>query len=76
MTDEKEARIEARARADVKSLCERGEASLKDHAHAVQYLRGVWFDHLSEAEVEEFVCKEIRKLEPSVTAPAKEPVRV
>jgi hypothetical protein len=71
MTDEKQARIEARARADVKSLYKRGEASLKDHAHAVKYLRGVWFDYLTEAEVEEFVCKEIRKLEPSVIQPAE-----
>jgi hypothetical protein len=71
MTDDKKARIEARARADIKSLYERGNASLRDHAHAVQYLRGVWFDYLSEAEVEEFVCKEIRKLEPSVIQPAE-----
>ena len=65
MTDEKQTRLEARARIDIRKFYERGEVTLEDHAHAVQYLRGVWFDHLSDAEIVDFICKEIRKLEPT-----------
>ena len=69
MTDEKQARLEARARIDIRKLYERGEITLKDHASAVGYLRGVWFNHLSDAEIEDFICKEIRKLEPPQSNP-------
>jgi len=71
MTDEKQARLEARARLDIKNLYEKGEISLKEHATAARYLRGVWFDHLSEIEIEDFICKEIRKLEPPVINPGE-----
>ena len=70
MTDEKQARLEARARIDIRKLYEKGEITLKDHASAVGYLRGVWFDHLSDAEIEDFICREIRKLEPPTIQPA------
>ena len=69
MTDEKQARLEARARIDIRKLYEKGEITLKDHASAVGYLRGVWFDHLSDAEIEDFICREIRKLELSQSNP-------
>ena len=69
MTDEKQARLEARARIDIRKLYERGEITLKDHASAVGYLRGVWFDYLSDAEIEDFICREIRKLELSQSNP-------
>jgi hypothetical protein len=52
MADEKQARLEARARIDIRKLYERGEITLKDHASAIGYLRGVWFDHLSDIEIE------------------------
>jgi hypothetical protein len=71
MTDEKQARLEARARIDIRKLYERGEITLKDHASAVAYLRGVWFDHLSDAEIEDFICREISKLEVSTIKPAE-----
>jgi hypothetical protein len=71
MTDEKQARLEARARIDIRKLYERGEITLKDHASAIGYLRGVWFDHLSDAEIEDFICKEIRNLEPPVINPTE-----
>jgi len=71
MADEKQARLEARARIDIRKLYERGEITLKDHASAVGYLRGVWFDHLSDTEIEDFICTEIRKLEPSTIQPAE-----
>ena len=70
MTDEKQARLEARARIDIRKLYEKGEITLKDHASAVGYLRGVWFDHLSDAEIEDFICREIRKLEPPTQPPS------
>ena len=68
MTDEKQARLEARARIDIRKLYEKGEITLKDHASAVGYLRGVWFDHLSD-EIEDFICREIRNLELSQSNP-------
>jgi len=73
MTDEKQARLEARASIDIRKLYERGEITLKDHASAVGYLRGVWFDHLSDAEIEDFICREIRKLEPQQSNPPNNP---
>ena len=71
MTDEKQARLEARARIDIRKLYETGKITLKDHASAVGYLRGVWFDHLSDAEIDDFICSEIRKLELSTIPPAE-----
>ena len=71
MTDEKQARLEARARIDIRTLYEKGEITLKDHASAVGYLRGVWFDHLSDAEIDDFICREIRELELSRNPPAE-----
>ena len=71
MADEKQARLEARARIDIKKLYERGEITLKDHASAIGYLRGVWFDHLSDIEIEDFLCREIRKLESSEPQPGE-----
>ena len=71
MTDEKQARLEARARLDIRKLYEKGEITLKDHASAVGYLRGVWFDHLSDAEIDDFICREIRELELSRNPPAE-----
>jgi hypothetical protein len=62
---------EARARLDIRKLYEGGKITLKDHASAVGYLRGVWFDHLSDIEIEDFICREIRKLEPSTNQPAE-----
>jgi hypothetical protein len=36
-----------------------------------KYLKGVWFDHLPDAEIEDFICKEIGKLD----SPAAYPTR-
>ncbi len=71
MADEKQARLEARARLDIRKLYERGEITLKDHASAFGYLRGVWFEHLSDTEIEDFICREIRELDPSRIQPAE-----
>lgn len=70
MADEKQARLEERARMDIRKLYERGDITLKDHASAVGYLRGVWFDHLSDSEIEDFLCRELKKLEPTTMQPA------
>jgi hypothetical protein len=67
----KQARLEARARIDIRKLYEKGQITLKDHASAAGYLRGVWFDHLSDFEIEDFICRVIRKLEPSIIQPAE-----
>ena len=72
MADEKQARLEARARIDIRKLYEKGQITLKDHASAVGYLRGVWFDHLSDFEIEDFICREIRKLESSTIQPVED----
>ena len=71
MADEKQERLEARARIDIRKFYEKGQITLKDHASAVGYLRGVWFDHLSDIEIEDFICKEIKKLEPSTIQPGE-----
>jgi hypothetical protein len=71
MTDEKQARLEARARIDIRKLYERGEIALKDHSSAVGYLRGVRFNHLSDTEIEDFICREISNLEPPAIQPAE-----
>jgi hypothetical protein len=71
MADEKQARLEERARIDIRKLYERGDITFKDHASAVGYLRGVWFDHLSDIEIEDFLCKELKKLETPTIQPAE-----
>jgi hypothetical protein len=71
MTDEKQTRLEARARIDIRKLYKKCEITLKDHASAVEYLKGVWFDHLSDAEIEDFICREIRQLELSTIQPGE-----
>ena len=58
MADERQARLEARARIDIKKLYEKGQITLKDRASANGYLRRVWFDHLSDVESEDFICRE------------------
>jgi hypothetical protein len=68
---EKQERLEARARIDIKKLYDRGEITLKDHASAIGYLRGVWFEDLSDAEIEGFLCREIEKLETTTTQPGE-----
>ena len=55
MADERQERLEARARIDIRKFYEKGTITLKDHASAVGYLRGVWFDHLSDVEIEDFI---------------------
>ena len=71
MADEKQERLEARARIDIRKFYEKGQITLKDHASVVGYLRGVWFDHLSDIEIDDFICREIRKLEPPTIQPAE-----
>jgi len=71
MADERQERLEARARIDIRKFYEKGTITLKDHASAVGYLRGVWFDHLSDIEIEDFVCKELKKLEPPTIQPVE-----
>jgi hypothetical protein len=71
MADEKQERLEARARIDIRKFYEKGQITLKDHASAVGYLKGVWFDHLSDIEIEDFICKEIKKLEPPTIQPGE-----
>ena len=58
---------------NVGSIYEAGKITLKDHASAVGYLRGVWFDHLSDAEIDDFICREIRDLEVSTIQPPINP---
>ena len=72
MADERQARLEARARIDIKKLYEKGQITLKDRASAIGYLRGVWFDHFSDVEIEDFICREIRKLEPPTIQPVEQ----
>lgn len=63
MTDEKETRLEARARIDIKNLYDRGQVSLKDSAAAFRHVKFVWLGHLTDAQIEQFVREEIAKLE-------------
>ena len=69
MDDEKQERFEARARIDIKNLYDRGQASSKDHAAAFRHVKFVWLGHLTDAQIEEFVGKEIRDLEPHIINP-------
>jgi hypothetical protein len=71
MSDEKQARLEARARLDIKNLYDRGQVSSKDYAAAFRHVKFVWFEHLTDAQIDEFVRNEIRKLEPPVINPAE-----
>ena len=63
MTDEKERRLEARARIDIKNLYDRGQVSLKDSAAAFRHVKFVWLGHLTDAQIDQFVREEIAKLE-------------
>jgi hypothetical protein len=64
MTEEQQARLEARARIDIKNLYDRGQVSSKDFAAAFRHVKFVWLGHLTDSEIDEFVRKEIGKLEP------------
>jgi len=63
MTDEKQPRLEARARIDIKNLYDRGQVSSKDYAAAFRHVKFVWLGHLTDAEIDEFVRKEVGKLD-------------
>lgn len=63
MTDEKETRLEARARIDIKNLYDRGQVSSKDSAAAFRHVKFVWLGHLTDAQIDQFVREEIAKLE-------------
>jgi hypothetical protein len=65
MTDEKQAGLEARATIDIKNLYDRGQVSSKDYAAAFRHVKFVWLGHLTDAQIDEFVRKEIGKLESS-----------
>jgi hypothetical protein len=71
MTDEKQARLEARARIDIKNLYDRGQVSSKDYAAAFRHVKFVWLGDLTDAQIDEFVRVEIRKLEPPVIIPGE-----
>jgi hypothetical protein len=63
MPDEKQSRLKARARIDIKNLHDRGQVSSKDHPAAFRHVKFVWLGHLTDAQIDEFVRKEIGKLE-------------
>ena len=65
MTDEEQARLEARARIDIKNLYDRGQVSSEDSAAAFRHVKFVWLGHLTDTQIDEFVRKEVGKLEPS-----------
>jgi hypothetical protein len=65
MEDEKQARLEARARIDIKNLYDRGQVSSKDSSAAFRHVKFVWLGHLTDPQIDEFVRNEISKLEPS-----------
>jgi hypothetical protein len=64
MADEKQDRLEARARIDIKNLYDRGQVSSRDSAAAFRHVKFVWLGHLTDSQIEEFVRIEIAKLEP------------
>jgi len=68
MTEEQQARLEARARIDIKNLYDRGQVSSQDTAAAFRHVKFVWLGHLTDPQIDEFVRKEIAKLEPSATS--------
>jgi hypothetical protein len=63
MADEKQERLEARARIDIKNLFDRGQASSQDPSAAFRHVKFVWLGHLTDPQINEFVRNEIRKLE-------------
>jgi hypothetical protein len=63
MTDDKQTRLEARARIDIKNLYDRGQVSSKDYAAAFRHVKFVWLGHLTDTQIDEFVRREISKLE-------------
>ena len=71
MTDEKQARLEARAKIDIKNLYDRGQVTSKDYAAAFRHVKFVWVGELTDAQIDEFVRREIRKLEPPVIVPGE-----
>ena len=71
MTDEKQARLEARARIDIKNLYDRGQVTSKDYAAAFRHVKFVWLGELTDVQIDELVRKEIRKLEPPVIIPGE-----
>jgi hypothetical protein len=71
MIDEKQARLEARARIDIKNLYDRGQVTSKDYAAAFRHVKFVWLGDLTDAQIDEFVRKEIRELEPPVIIPGE-----
>jgi hypothetical protein len=48
MTDEQQARLEARARIDIKNLYARGPASSKDSVAAFRHVKFVWLGRLTD----------------------------
>jgi hypothetical protein len=70
MADEKQTRLEARARIDIKNLYDRGQLSSKDSAAAFRHVKFVWLTHLTDAQIDEFVRKEIAALELPTINPA------
>lgn len=71
MIDEKEARLEARARIDIKNLYDRGQVSSRDYGAAFRHVKFVWLGHLTDAQIDEFVFKEISELELPIINPAE-----
>jgi hypothetical protein len=69
MIDEKQARFEARARIDIKILYDKGQVSSTDPAAAFRHVKYVWLGHLEDAQIEEFVRREITALESSAVNP-------
>ncbi|HKN23530.1 MAG TPA: hypothetical protein VJX72_01685 [Candidatus Acidoferrum sp.] len=65
MADEKQARLEARARIDIKNLYDRGQVSSNDTSAAFRHVKFVWLGHLTDAQIDDFVRNEISKLEHS-----------
>jgi len=63
MSDEKQARLEARERIDIKNFYDRGQVSSTDYAAAFRHVKFVWLGHLTDAQIDEFVRKEVDKLE-------------
>jgi hypothetical protein len=71
MTDEKQARLEAGSRIDIENLYDRGLISSRDSAAAFRHVQFVWLGHLTDAQIDEFVRKEIRELESPVINPVE-----
>jgi hypothetical protein len=65
MTNEQQARLEARARIDIKNLYDRGQVSSKEYSAAFRHVKFVWLTHLADLQIDGFVRQEIGKLETS-----------